>query len=275
MRFKPQNKRIETLAVGSSTEPTVSLQYAAKTSAFTHGIKHPQHQKMPNIKVISFDLDDTLWDVWSIIQEAERTLHAWLAPRYPLITQTYTPIQIRLICADIAKAHPEIAHDKSELRFRALQTVAKNTGYDPALAAPAFEVFYTARNDVTFFDDVMPVLQQLAQSYTLGALSNGNADIHQAGLGHLFDFQFNAINIGSEKPNRPMFDAVCTHTGANPNEILHVGDHAIDDIFGAQNAGFLTAWVNRKQTSWNGPAPADIEIQNLSQLIPALQTLQS
>ena len=31
------------------------------------------------IKAITFDLDDTLWDVWPVVERAEQLLHDWLA----------------------------------------------------------------------------------------------------------------------------------------------------------------------------------------------------
>ena len=64
----------------------------------------------------------------------------------------------------------------------------------------AIEVFLTERNNITFFDGVVPTLQHLSQRYKLGALSNGNADINRLGLDAYFSFAYSAEQVGAAKP---------------------------------------------------------------------------
>lgn len=218
------------------------------------------------IKVITFDLDDTLWSVWPVIEAAERRLHDWLRQRYPRITEAHTPTSLRLLCRDIAREHPDIAHDKSSLRISALKLAARQYGYPEDLAEPAFEVFYAARNEVDFYPDVIPVLEDLARDHTLGALSNGNADIRLCGLGELFSFHFHAIGVGSEKPDPAMFEAALAETGAAPAEIVHVGDDPHHDIEGALQAGFRAIWVNRDGKPWDQAFLPDAMINDLHAL---------
>lgn len=225
------------------------------------------------LKVITFDLDDTLWDVWPIIYRAEARMQAWLAERYPRITQHYDSAGLREVAYRIAREQPEIAHDKTEMRLRGLRYVAQEQGYPVELAEAAYQVFFAARNEVDLFPDVLPVIQSLAEDYTLGALSNGNADLTRTPLGPYFDFHFNAIQVGAEKPDPAMFQATLEHTGAKPEEIVHIGDHHAHDILGAQQLGLRTIWVNRKDQDWAGDTPADAEIRDLSQLNAALQRL--
>ena len=75
------------------------------------------------IKAITFDLDDTLWDVWPVVERAEQHLHKWLRLHYPRIPQRYSPLELRELCAEIAAARPEISHDRTRLRKDALQLV--------------------------------------------------------------------------------------------------------------------------------------------------------
>lgn len=218
------------------------------------------------IKAITFDLDDTLWDVWPVVVRAERLLHDWLVARYPRIPERYTPLELRELCAEIAAARPEIAHDRTRLRKDALQLAATRAGYREFDVEAAFGVFYLARNAVELFAEVRPALERLARRYTLASLSNGNADVRLIGLDDVFSFSLNAIEAGAAKPEALMFDLACRRLGARPEQIVHVGDDPEHDVRGAANAGFRTAWLNRSGRNWPGGRRADAEIGDLAEL---------
>ena len=218
------------------------------------------------IKAITFDLDDTLWDVWPVVVRAERLLHDWLVARYPRIPERYTPLELRELCAEIAAARPEIAHDRTRLRKDALQLAATRAGYREFDVEAAFAVFYLARNAVELFEEVRPALERLARRYTLASLSNGNADVRLIGLDDVFSFSLNAIEAGAAKPEALMFDLACRRLGARPEQIVHVGDDPEHDVRGAANAGFRTVWLNRSGRNWPGGRRADAEIGDLAEL---------
>ena len=46
---------------------------------------------MPDVKLITFDLDNTLWDVDSVIRKAESSLRAWLLDEVPEVVARYSP----------------------------------------------------------------------------------------------------------------------------------------------------------------------------------------
>jgi putative hydrolase of the HAD superfamily len=119
---------------------------------------------------------------------------------------------------------------------------------------------------VVFFEEVMPVLERLATRFTLGALSNGNANIDSVGLGDLFDFAFNAVAVGAAKPAPDMFVEACRYLGLAPAQIVHVGDDPEHDVLGAARVGLRTVWVNRDGRQWPGGPRADGEIRTLEDL---------
>jgi putative hydrolase of the HAD superfamily len=218
------------------------------------------------IELVTFDLDDTLWDIWPTIARAECRLHDWLDANYPAITERFSTLDLRQLCTEIARDNPALAHDRTHLRKAALARAADLCGYAEFDVEPAFEVFFEARNEVIFFEEVKPVLERLAVRFRLGALSNGNADIQRVGLGHLFDFSINAIDIGQPKPHRSMFEAACRHCRITPENIVHVGDDPEHDVLGAAAAGYRTVWVNRHGQPWPGGPPADAEVRTLEEL---------
>ncbi len=225
----------------------------------------------PDIRAITFDLDDTLWEIWPVIARAESRLHEWLEDRYPRIPERFTTLALRALCAEIARQRPDVAHDRTVLRKEALALAARQVGYEEFHVDSAFEVFYQARNEVIFFEEVLPVLERLAGRYVLGALSNGNADIGRVGLGHVFAFSINAIDVGRAKPAPDMFEAAVERLGLPAGQIVHVGDDPELDVVAAVEAGYRAVWVNRAGADWPGGVQADAEVRTLEELEAVLE----
>ena len=220
----------------------------------------------PAICAITFDLDDTLWDIWPIIVRAEDRLHDWLKDHYPKVPECFSSLELRQLCAGIALQQPSLAHDRTLLRKEALRLAAGQAGYSEFHVDAAFEVFITARNEVVFFEEVLAVLERLSRRYSLGALSNGNADVRRIGLDRFFAFAINAADVGAAKPEPAMFEAACRYLKLSPERIVHVGDDPEHDVLGAARAGLRTVWVNRQGRDWPGGERADAEIKTLAEL---------
>ncbi|HET8704706.1 MAG TPA: HAD family hydrolase, partial [Pseudomonadales bacterium] len=136
-----------------------------------------------------------------------------------------------------------------------------------------FNVFYLARNQVEFFPDVKNVLQQLANTYTLAAISNGNACIEKVGLKPLLSYQYSVEQVGVAKPHPAIFMRALDHIGAQPHETIHVGDHFEQDILGAKNTGLHAVWLNRKAEPRPDTHHEIHEIASLEELPTLIHTL--
>jgi putative hydrolase of the HAD superfamily len=220
----------------------------------------PLSLDVKRIAAISLDLDDTLWPIWPTIERAERVLHEWLlreAPKRELREAT-------------EKERSDLAHDLSALRRESIRTALKRAHEDPALADPAFEVFFAERQRVTLYDDALPALEWLSERYPLVAVSNGNADIHLAGVGRWFRAAFSAREFGSGKPHAAIFRAAAASVGLLPGDVLHVGDDAALDVVGALGAGMQAAWLVRDERPWEHGARPQLIVPNLRALCMAL-----
>ena len=225
------------------------------------------------IKVITFDLDDTLWDIGTVITKANTLMLAWMQQHAPKFSQTYDHHGIDALRDEIWQQQPQLKHDLSQSRIALIQLGLERCGYRSAanLAQAAFEVYFSARNDVLLFDGAQQQLQALGKHYTVGALTNGNADLQRVGLDHLFDFYLNSAQVGVSKPHPKFFEAALRHTGVPPQAFIHIGDHPQHDIAGAQAAGMHSIWMNPNNALWPaGQASASQEIQNLHQLSDAV-----
>jgi len=67
--------------------------------------------------------------------------------------------------------------------------------------------------------------------------------LHDHGLSDRFSHIFISSEIGSEKPDRSIFDFAANSLNIQPNNILHIGDHYKQDVLGARNAGWQAAHI--------------------------------
>ena len=223
------------------------------------------------IKAISLDLDDTLWPIWPTIARAESVLYDWLALNAPQTATLYvSPQALRAVRDALAQQRPDLAHDMTALRRESLRFALNNAGDDPQLAEPAFEVFIAERHNVTFYPDALPALEFLAARYPLVSLSNGNAEVSRMVLAPLFVGSVAAFKFGVSKPDRRIFQAAAQAAGVQADEVLHVGDHALQDVLGARAAGMQAAWVNREQATWGHAEKPHVELSDLSELVQML-----
>jgi putative hydrolase of the HAD superfamily len=217
------------------------------------------------IRAISIDLDDTLWPIKPVIRAAEQRLHDWLDSHCPAVTEGYSIEELRALRNRLAEERPERAHDITWLRKRTLKQALREYGYCDEFVEAAFEVFLAARHEVTLFDDVLPGLETLGSRYPLCCLSNGNADVDRIGLSH-FQFSLNAREAGQPKPHPAMFEEACRRFELQPDAVLHVGDHPVQDIDGAAQIGMRTVWLNRNGTVFSGSRTPDREISSFLEL---------
>ena len=219
---------------------------------------------LQDIRVITLDLDDTLWDVLPVIRRAEAALNDWLAARYPRIPERWPAERVRALRKDVVKRHADQAHDLTFLRKQVLTLMAQDAGYEAALSEAAFAVFDEHRNALETFPDVEPALSKLTRCYRVIAVTNGNADLRKIGIDRWFDGFVSARTAGAAKPDRRIFAAAVAAGGASPAETLHVGDHPHQDVAGAREAGLRSVWVNRRRVEWPAEhAPADLEVSDL------------
>jgi len=202
-------------------------------------------------KLICFDLDDTLWPCMPTIHRAEQAIYDWMVEYKPAITQSYTIEQLRDKRKSLLQNRPELINDLSAARVMHLQLLAKEFNDSDDWVTEAFDVFYQARQKVSLFEDVIPVLLDLKQHFTLAALTNGNAHIQHTGLSEYFSFQVSASDVLAAKPHPAMFVRAMQQAEVTPQDTLHVGDHPEHDIQGARNAGIDAVWIKRFQQVWD------------------------
>lgn len=223
------------------------------------------------IRAISLDLDDTLWPIWPTIARAEAVLHDWLHSHAPTTAQQFAnPQALRAVREEIQTLRPDLTGDLIALRRESIRLALQRAGDDPALAEPAFEVFYDARQRVELFEGALECLAFLSARFPVVAVTNGNADIHRVGIGAHFQTALSAHVLGIAKPDPRIFHAAAAAVNVAPHEVLHVGDDATLDAHGALEAGLQAVWFNPAGRDWPHERAQPVTITRLQELYPLL-----
>lgn len=229
------------------------------------------------IKLVSFDLDNTLWDADALFSAAEAHTQRWLEEFCPKLFVRFSPEQLRQARLEYWRNHPELRHLVTRVRRDSLRIKLIEAGYclhqAIELADLAMEVFLEARHQVQYFDDALPTLNGLSQHYKLAAISNGNANPGRLGLNQ-FAFHLSAEEVGAAKPSPEPFELAMAMAGVSACETVHIGDCPRDDIAAAAALGIRTIWINRSGQAWpRSEVQPDITLTSLSALPQALLEL--
>ena len=227
-----------------------------------------------DIKVITFDLDNTLWDVEPALLKAEQIQQAWLLEHRPGAADSMDHEALWEFRKSVWKRNPHLLHHVSQMRIQTLYELQIAAGYKEQEAREgaerAFSLFLEQRQQVQLYEEALAVLEMLATRFTLGALTNGNADVYKTDAGDYFDFAFLAQDIGASKPHPDMFQAALEQTGVAAHNVVHVGDDPEHDIVGARQVGMHTVWMNSRAKHWPSGQRASREISNLRELPQAI-----
>jgi putative hydrolase of the HAD superfamily len=213
--------------------------------------------KPGRIKAITFDVGGTLIDPWpsvgavyaSVAKDfgieccpdtlTNQFIHSWgLRERFG-----YTRSEWREVVRHSFHGQAEI----SEELFTAI--------YDHFAESKAWLIY----------EDVIPTLQRLEEAgFVLAAISNWDDRLipllEKLGLRPYFKEIVVSATVGAHKPDRLIFEHCAKRISFQPDEILHVGDSAREDIEGAMSAGFSALRIRRAGAI--GPG----EMQRLTEL---------
>ena len=206
------------------------------------------------IKAITFDLDDTFWDVKPVIINAEMKTRKFIEDKVGALEwgswEDFKLVREKLILKDSS-----YEFDVGKLRKKLLLMKIRERVSDPEaaneLSEKAFQLFLKERNKVDFFPYVLDEIEKLSQTYELGCLTNGNADIEIIGIGKFFKFNISSKDVGANKPSENHFHDARELLGLSKDEILHIGDHKINDMLGAISYGCEALWFNPDKEVWD------------------------
>jgi FMN hydrolase / 5-amino-6-(5-phospho-D-ribitylamino)uracil phosphatase len=222
--------------------------------------------------VVSFDLDETLWEFAPMMDGSLRATVEMLQRQRPEVAGV-TLEELHRVRAEVGA---ELEGTYEELRMESFRRVLAARGvHDPELPRWMVDTWMMARVDsVVVHDDVEPALDELERlGYRLGAITNGNFPLHRLELARRMAFIVHAERAGGAKPAREPFELALTLSGGHPSQWVHVGDSIQSDVLGAQAFGLRAVWVNRRGDVLPEGVVPDAELPSLAGLPEVVEEL--
>ena len=229
------------------------------------------------LKLITLDLDNTLWNVTPTLIQAEKTLFAWISENIPNALPFYQRDNLQLLRKQFSDLYPDKQKFPTYVRKYVLEACFLQAGLQnkkaKEMTEDAFSIFIKARNDVELFPETLKILQQLSEKYKIIALTNGNADLSLIGIKSYFLAHYSAESIGKAKPDTAMFKKALETAGCQAKNTLHIGDHPTEDIKAAAEVGINTIWFNPGQKYDSSMCKPTAEINALDTLLSAVERI--
>ena len=229
---------------------------------------------------ICFDLDGTLCDSAT----AEKAARAEVVKR--ISSEGVDPDRAALAFKEHFDRYEEvyaelvIKHGLGERQIRPRQvadTLSSLGLDDPRLVEELSEAHWaTMSRGFKLYPEAAEVLRKLGSRYRLSLLSNGPSDLQREKIRILgLEGHFNTIVVSGEvgcfKPAREVFMCLVGRLGAEPHEVMYIGDSYEKDMLGALGAGLKAVWVNRsgRMQPTSSPKP-EHAVRDLSELLTML-----
>ncbi|TLV12779.1 5-amino-6-(5-phospho-D-ribitylamino)uracil phosphatase YigB [Klebsiella indica] len=224
------------------------------------------YRPLGQISALTFDLDDTLYDNRPVI---DRTLHeslSFVRSYHPLLSK-FDASQLNQLRQTLLASEPDIYHDVTEWRRRALELGMRNVGLSAAQAKAgadqAMANFAHWRSMIDVPQETHDTLAKLAEKWPLVAITNGNAQPELFGLSDYFRFVLRAGPDGRSKPFADMYHLAAQRLELPLEQILHVGDDLTTDVAGSVRCGMQACWIR--------PLDADLMHTPDSRLLPHIE----
>lgn len=223
------------------------------------------------IETVTFDSFTTIVDVMTTTyRELSRNVEDEETVDEITSLWRFRAVEYRMLCnyMDTYETYYETTRD-------ALEYALAVTGVE--LDDEAVEDVVSQFYDLDVFDDVYESFRRLdEQGYDMYIVSNGTQDLLEsmvsgANICEFVEDTISADDVKTYKPDVEFYQHAATQTETPADQIVHVATPWYD-IYGANNAGMQTVWVNRDGKPWEkfDGSPDEI-VPNLAKLPPVLE----
>lgn len=236
---------------------------------------------MRNVKLLIFDLDNTLIDYGGVTKKAWRLATAECVSKFDL------SIDAQEMTNQIIRVNDAIWEDETkrpggnfsfdELRIRIVADALKYFDLeDHDVIEFLVKQYAISKHEAIYvFADVFDTLHLLrSRGYLLALLTNGDGQFQREKL-RRFDLEtlFDGIFIDGEqgigKPEKEAYDNVLNYFHLDADEACMIGDHYLWEVAAPKRYGLHAIWVNRGNLGVEGNEmiKADSIIFHISELL--------
>ncbi|WP_444996359.1 HAD family hydrolase [Aliikangiella sp. IMCC44359] len=187
-------------------------------------------------KVISFDLDNALYDNRPVIIAAENACKKFLKKKFLQQNEKFDYQLFGQIRTQIIASQNPAFEDLSLLRKTVLTRFCEKLNNADEIVDEAFNVFIEQRTQVYIEPQIFQLLKLLSEHYILVSISNGNCNIKKSSIGQFFKANYSPTQGFRAKPHPQMLLKTIQDFCIVGNQLLHIGDSIEKDGGAAKNA---------------------------------------
>ena len=220
------------------------------------------------IKLVAFDLDDTLYNEKDFVFGAFREVAEYLSNKYNISSQSLYEDMLAIL--------------QSEGRGKIFNIVCENYNINEDINA-LVQVYRNAKPKLKLYEDGLEVINFLKDKYKLGLITDGLASvqwnkIELLNLESYFDNIIVTDDLGKEywKPHILPFKNMAEKFNLLPSECIYIGDNPNKDFYGARKLGFRTIRIIRDIGDYinlrhSKEYEADFEVSNLNEIVSIIE----
>lgn len=203
----------------------------------------------PKIEAVTFDVGGTLIQPWPSVGG----VYAEVASQNGV--RNLSPEKLNRNFARAWRATKNFQHTHEDWAHLVDQTFAGLCASRPSQTFfPAIYQRFAELAAWRIFDDVLPALDALAsKDIPLAVISNWDARLRplleQFRLDRYFEIIVVSCEVGFAKPSPVIFEHAAKKLGIPPENIVHVGDSAKEDVAGAKAAGLEALLIDRDNSA--------------------------
>ena len=234
---------------------------------------------MDNIKVLIFDMDDTL------INHGHVTKQTWIQTVKDMAEEFHLNIDANRIGGEIGdvsdaifdseERRPKGNYDIREFRTSVIKEAFGNLGYQNDEVIDYLLDHYDDNKHklVYVFEDVFNTLKELKnRGYIIAMLTNGDKEfqwekINRLGFPPYFDHIFVSGEHNINKPERSAYELVARTCGYSLEESCMIGDNYLWEVVAPIQYGMKAVWMNKFHKAKKGDIEPDYMIENISELL--------
>lgn len=222
------------------------------------------------IKLIVFDLDDTLYDEFQFVQNGFKEVAKYLSNKYAIHVDELYKVMLELL--------------NKYGRGTIFNKLCEKYNFNEEIMN-LVEIYRNAKGKFKLYDDSYEVLKKLQHNYKLGIITDGKAAVQWnkikcLGIENFFDKIIVTDDFGREywKPHEYSYKKMLEYFKCEPKEAIYIGDNPAKDFIGARKVGFYTVRIirecgdNMKLEEEKG-YEADFTINNLKELINIIKNI--
>ncbi|MDC0193582.1 HAD-IA family hydrolase [Candidatus Nitrosopelagicus sp.] len=219
-------------------------------------------EKLKNIKLIAFDLDNTLYDETMYFKFSFKIITPYLKTEFNV-----DPKKCEKKLWEILKKNGKHYH-------HLFDDLLIEYDIKPENLQKLLFLFESVKTKLSLFPNVRNLLIQLKKKYQLSMITSGIQDVQRNKI-NLLDIQdyFEPIIYSStlkhDKPDETPFRQLIKLTGIDAENIVYVGDNPFDDFLGPNNLGITTIRVYNsdfKNTKIDSQKDAKIKLDNITKI---------